>query len=171
MGVYRALSSALHFCPDGYIGGSTWNAATRHECVSQSADRMFAVNSWTWNFWKRFHALASLPLTVPYIALQWSRPVVTGSWTKSPMNNMDIPPNGLSGSYIDWSHVSRRTMKLVLNMDTSSTTTILSRFPYQLQLLYLNLASKSWTHCEMYVLVANDWHQHWLDICNGRFHP
>jgi hypothetical protein len=45
MGVYCALSSALHFCPDVYIDGSTQNAATRRMCVSQSADCMFAVTS------------------------------------------------------------------------------------------------------------------------------
>ncbi len=42
---------------------------------------------------------------------------------------------------------------------------------HQLQLLISNLPSKSWTHCGKCILVANDWHQHPLDMCNNRFHP
>jgi hypothetical protein len=63
------------------------------------------------------------------MTLQRLRPVVTGSWMKSPINGMDMPPKSLSGLYMDQSRVSRRTRNSVFNIDTSLTTTILSRFP------------------------------------------
>ncbi len=38
---------------------------------------------------------------MPYITLQRPRPVVTGSWMKSPIKRTDMPPNVWSGLYID----------------------------------------------------------------------
>ncbi len=80
------------------------------------------------NCWNRLCAVPSLPLTVPYITLQRSRPVVTGSWMKSPIKSMDMPPNIWSGLYIDRSLVSNKTRNYALNMETSSTTTIFNWF-------------------------------------------
>ncbi len=90
---------------------------------------MLTVNSWTWNCWNRFHAVASFPLIVPYMTLQRLHPFVTKSWTKSPINSMDMPPKSPFGLYMDQSRVSRRTRNLVFNIDTLLTTTILSWFP------------------------------------------
>ena len=45
------------------------------------------------------------------------------------MNNMDMPPNGFSGLYIAQSREFKRTKTCMLNMDTSSTTMILSLLP------------------------------------------
>ncbi len=33
MGLYSLLSSAVHFCPDGYICGNVWKPATLHVCI------------------------------------------------------------------------------------------------------------------------------------------
>ncbi len=114
------------FCPDGYTCGNVQKPAILCVCILHSDDQILTVNSYTQNCWNRLGAVPLLPLTVPYITLQRSCPVVTGSWMKSPIKSMDMPPNVWSGLYIDWSLVSNRTRNCALNMETSSTTTILN---------------------------------------------
>ncbi len=94
-----------------------------------SDDWILTVHSFTHNCWNRLCAVPSLPLTVPYITLQRLRPVVTGSWMKSPIKSMDMPSNVWSDLYIDQSLVSNRTWNYVLNMETSSTMTIFNWLP------------------------------------------
>ncbi len=131
MGLYSLLllSSAVHFCPDGYTCGNTWKPTTLCICILHSDDQMLTVNSFTKCCWNRLHAVPLLSLTVPYITLQRSGQVVTGSWMKSPIKSMDMPPNVWSELYIDCSLVSIRTRNCALNMETSSTMTIFSWFP------------------------------------------
>ncbi len=113
---------------------------------------------------------------MPYIKLQRSRPFVTGSWMKSPIKSMDMPPNVWSDLNIDQSLVSNRTRNWVLNMETSSTTTIFNWFPPSdlnislLQYLHLNLVSMSWKHYGKFGLVVSAMHQPWLYMCNDKFH-
>ncbi len=128
MGLYSLLSSAVHVCPDGYTCGNVQKSATLCVCILHSDDRILIVNSFTQDCWNRLHAVPSLPLTVPYITLQRSCPVVTGSWMKSPIKSMDMPPNVQSDVYIDRSLVYNRTRNCALNMETSSTTTIFNWF-------------------------------------------
>ncbi len=129
MGLYSLLSSAVHFCPDGYTCGNVRKPATLCVCILHSDDWILTINSFTQNCWNRLHAGPSLPLTVQYITLQRSHPVVTVSWMKSPIKSMDMPPNVQSELYIDCSFVSNRIRNCALNMETSSTTTIFNWFP------------------------------------------
>ncbi len=123
------LSSAVHFCPDGYTCDNVRKPATLCVCILHSDDCILTVNSFTRNCWNSLRALPSLPLTVPYITLQRSRPVVTGSWMKSPIKRMDMPPNVWSDVYIDRSLLSKRTRNCALNMETLSITTIFNWLP------------------------------------------
>ena len=86
------------------------------------------LNSFTQICWNSSRTVPSLPLTVPYITLQRSCPVVTGSWMKSPIKRTDMPSNVWSGLYTDQSFVSNRTRNCVLNK-SSSITTIFNWFP------------------------------------------
>ncbi len=78
--------------------------------------------------------------------------------------------------YIDRSLVSNRTRRCVLNMETSSTTTILIWFPqvtwtwHLLQCLHLNLVYMSWKHCGKFGLVVSVKHQQRLDMCNDKYY-
>ncbi len=119
-GFVMCIVFALHFCPVGCTNGSARKAATRCICITQSASRMLAINSWTWTHWNQFRLVALLPLTVPYMTLQRLRPVVTRSWMKSPIISMDTPPKRIVGLYMDRSRVSRRTRNAVFNIDTST---------------------------------------------------
>ncbi len=94
-----------------------------------SNDLILTVNSLTWKCWNRSHAVPLLPLTVPYITPQRSCPVVKESWKKSPIKSVDMPPKMWSELYNDDNVVSKKRSNCILDMETSSTMTILGWFP------------------------------------------
>ncbi len=47
MGLYGLLSSAVHFCPDGYIFGNVRKPVTLRVCIRHSDDQILIVNSFT----------------------------------------------------------------------------------------------------------------------------
>jgi hypothetical protein len=53
MGLYSLLSSAVHFCPDGYICGNVLEPATLQVCILHSDDQILTVNSFTQNLLKQ----------------------------------------------------------------------------------------------------------------------
>jgi hypothetical protein len=49
MGLYSLLSSAVHFCPDGYTCGNVRKPATLCVYILHSDDQILTVNSFTQN--------------------------------------------------------------------------------------------------------------------------
>ncbi len=176
MGLYSLLSSAVHFCPDGYICGNVRKPATLCICIWHWDDQILTVNSFTWNCWNRLRAVPSLPLTVPYITLQRSRPVL-----------QEVEWNHLSKVWIClqiFGHVCTLIEVLCLieqGIVRSAWKRHLSR-PFSIDFLqmiwifhllqyqHLNLVSMSWKHYGKFGLMVSAKRQPRLDMCNNKFH-
>jgi hypothetical protein len=79
MGLYSLLSSAVHFCPNGYACGNVWKPATLLVCIIHSDDGRAIGYSWLDGLLRNPRSGVQTPQVLGYSGLRVAEPFVRGS--------------------------------------------------------------------------------------------